>query len=328
MTLRLVGEEGADPAMMEARAAEANGLLYRPTGSLIVEPDDSPPVPFGLEEIDTALGGGVRIGVHVIAGFAHHGKTQLLLKMFHQNRDKLTVLFTPDEDSNQVINKALKLATGIDIVELMNMPAGQKRELFAEHFPNLEICDAFLNKYDLLTYLAEAEQWRQQQVQLVAFDYLGYLSTARGDDMGASIVKAANNAKELVKATNIPWVFIHQANRSAADGSKSLGPRQMAYGGEQQATTIFGVRRIAFSEKATAAERQQEMVVPTVHVGMFKNKQTYQYLDDTNNPGAEIQYAIDRQTGLIRKFKESERLASRAAVMRGATNHGGWQRDD
>lgn len=315
-----------DMAEAEARAAEAQGFLFRPTGSQIVDPDDSPPIPFGLPEIDEALLGGLRLGVHVIAGFAHMGKTQLLLRLLHENRDKLIVVFTPDEDVNSFVNKALQVTTGAPLETLLYMPATQKRAMFKEHYSCLEIDDGFRGKGDLVQWLSEAEQWHSRKVDLVAFDYLGYLASSRGDDVSGSMIKAGNNAKQLSKETGVPWVVIHQANRGAADGSKPMTTRDVAYSGEQQATTLWGVRRMAFNPKATMQERQQELVAPTININLIKNKQTYKYLEG-NHPGSEVQYVIDKDSGLVRPFKESERLATMNRVMRGVSNgYNGYQR--
>ena len=291
-----------------------------PPESLINDPDQSPPIPFGLPEIDSALGGGLRSGLHLLAGFQHNGKTQLLLRLLYENRDKLMILFSPDEDAEQVMFKLISLVTSTPLTDILSRSASWKRGVISEWFPYLAIDDEKRSKYDMITYIQEAEQYHQQKVRMCAYDYMGYLASARGDDFGGSMMKAANVAKDLARDTRIPWLFLHQANRSAAKGGQ-LSASSLSYGGEQQAMTILAVRRPQPSDpNVTMRDRNQEEHQPTIQVGLIKNKQTYEYLEGKWS-GHEVKYAIEKSSGLIRPLKPGDILMTGlrdvAAAVRG-----------
>ena len=130
MSIELQQETDAPSLGLEEREAallaERSGWLFRPSASLLNDPDLTPPIPFGLPEIDTALGGGLRAGLHLLVGFQHNGKTQLLLRLLHENRDKPMILFSPDEDAEQVMFKLISLVTETPLTEILGMSASWK----------------------------------------------------------------------------------------------------------------------------------------------------------------------------------------------------------
>lgn len=292
-----------------ALLAERSGWLFRPSASLLNDPDLTPPIPFGLPEIDTALGGGLRAGLHLLVGFQHNGKTQLLLRLLHENRDKPMILFSPDEDAEQVMFKLISLVTETPLTEILGMSASWKRGIITDWFPLLAIDDEKRSKYDMITYIQEAEQFWQQKVKMCAYDYMGYLASSRGEDFGGSMQKAANVAKDLARDTRIPWLMLHQANRSASKGGQ-LSASSLSYGGEQQAVSILTVRRPQPSDPSmTTRDQMQEEHQPLLTVGMIKNKQTYNYLEGKWQ-GHEVQYAITKESGLVRPIKPGDLLLS------------------
>jgi replicative DNA helicase len=294
--------------LREAQLRERRGWIFRPTESLINDPDQSPPIPFGLPEVDKALGGGLRSGLHLLAGYQHNGKTQLLLRLLWENRDKAVLLFSPDEDAEQVMFKLISLVTSTPLTDIIVKPAAWKKDVMKEHFPLLAIDDEKRSKYDMMTYIQEAEQFWQRKIQLCAYDYMGYLASGgRGEDFGGSMMKAANTAKDLTRDTRLPWLFLHQANRSASKGGQ-LSAASLSYGGEQQAMTIMTVRRPQPSDPSiTMREKHQEEHQPTIRVGLIKNKQTYEYLEGKWS-GHEVQYAIEKDSGLIRSIGPGDLL--------------------
>jgi hypothetical protein len=299
----------ADFEANEALLMERRGWLFRPSESFLLDPDLSPPIPFGLPEIDEALGGGLRGGLHLIAGYQHNGKTLLLLRLLYENRDKPMILFSPDESTEEVMNKLISMVTATPLIEVLNMSADWKKSIWREWFPLLAIDEDKRSKYDMVTFIQEAEQYWQQKVRLCAYDFLGYLASSRGDDQGGSMIKAANTAKDLSRDTSMPWVFLHQANRSAAKGGV-ISAGSLAYAGEQQARTILTVRRPQPSDPAvTTRDRLQEEHQPMLTVGMIKNKQTYKYLEDKWQ-GAEVRYSIEKSSGMVRSIQGGDLLLS------------------
>jgi len=316
---RDLGLEGREAALL----AERSGWLFRPSASQLNDPDRSPPIPFGLPEIDTALGGGLRAGLHLLVGFQHNGKTQLLLRLLWENRDKPMCLFSPDEAAEQVMFKLISLATATPLADVIPKTASWKRGIIQEHFPLLAIDDEKRSKYDTITYMSEAEQYFQQEIKLCAYDYMGYLASSRGEDFGGSMQKAANIAKDLARDTRIPWLMLHQANRSASKGGQ-LSASSLSYGGEQQAVSILTVRRPQPSDpNMTTRDQLQEEHQPLLTVGLIKNKATYSYLGGFQ--GNEVRYAIEKSSGMVRPIKPGDLLMT---GIRDVVNNVRGYRDD
>ena len=309
----------------EARALGERGWTFLPPASQVLDPDLSPPIGFGLSELDDALGGGYRVGLHLLAGFAHHGKTQLLLRLFYNNPDKLFVLFTPDEDTPSVMRKLLHLHLEITDHEMYNMSKSDFQAAWVEHYPNVAICDEFLGEAQIYEYLQQVEQYYGRPVDLVAYDYLGLFGNSRGGELGAQVVKAANTAKRLVKGTHLPWVVIHQANRQSVRTKETepLGLEVLGYSGEQQATTVITMRRLVGRSEQEVAHYAN---FTTVEVFLPKNKQRPKL-----HASKPLTYAIDSSTGLLRPQKVSEKLFSPRSVlsqMNGSNTYGGYANDE
>ena len=90
--------------------------------------------------------------------------------------------------------------------------------------------------------------------QLIVVDYLD-LITGGGEDVPSK----ANAIKAFGKRHNKPLLVLHQSSRtSGADGKKQT-ISSGAYGGEQQATHIIGVRRKRFEIEAHIRDLQDKL---------------------------------------------------------------------
>ncbi len=303
-------------AARELELREQRGWLFKPLSSLITDPDSSPPVPFGLPKLDAALGGGLRRGFHLLAGYQHSGKTLLLLRMIWENRHKPAVIFTMDEDVDRVTAKLLNMATGEPIESLLEAPKERKQALIQEFFPKLAVDEEERSSDEMLQYLEEVKMHHDEPVNLVAYDFLEHFASNRMDSV-AGVKAAAKRLKRMAKISGCPWVVIHQGNRMAADG-KPFRAEMLAFGGEQDADSIIAVRQQAHMPNPPKAVLAQEAAQPSIHVTLGKNKQTYKYFHASGNsrgiPWSEELFAIDKETGMIRPFKPTERILTTTDV--------------
>jgi len=288
-------------AKQEAEAYARQGQLFRPLAASAIDPDSSPPIPTGLEDVDRVLGGGFRRGLHLLVGYSHNGKTQVLLRTIWENRTEPIVLFTPDEDIESVIHKLLSIATNTTIDDVFYWPASKKAGLILEHFPRLTVDENIKSSYDMLQLIAEAEQVYQQKIRFAAFDYLELFGSNRGQDAVGAIKTKSAQMKGLSKDTQIPWIVLHQLNRGGSKG-RPIQMTDLALGGEQAATSIVGCWRQIFDQQLLDSKRRWEETHPTIHVSVIKNKQRPALSPDGT------QYAIETTSGLIRPLGPSDRL--------------------
>jgi hypothetical protein len=154
-----------------------------------------------------------------------------------------------------------------------------------------------------------------QSPELVVVDYLDLV------EAGETVPDKATFLKSFGRRHDVPLLVLHQTSRTAgADGAK-LTMSSGSYGGEQQATSIIGVRRKKFqimseineiTEKLDRAhsERAQERLdelryLLTIHeftvtLSLLKNKRPGGQLVD------DIDYELDLHTGRLRQLRPQE----------------------
>jgi len=114
------------------------------------------------------------------------------------------------------------------------------RETANEYFPNLAVFDQMMTLNDMEKSLSEvADLWGKPA--LMVFDYLELLQGG-----GEDVPSKANTIKAFGKRHNMPLLVLHQSSRTAGADGKKMTISSGAYGGEQQATHIVGVRRKKF----------------------------------------------------------------------------------
>ena len=269
----------------------------------------------GLPQIDAEMRGIAAGEMSMMIGYAHGGKTLLLLHSLLENRDKHIAMFIPDEPRQLVLTKLTCMYHGIDARELERLVALDDgdaidllRETAEENFPNLAVFDQPLTGIDMeRAYNEVCDVWGQIP-ELVVVDYLDLV------EAGETVPDKATFVKSFGRRHDIPMLVLHQTSRSSgADGMK-LTMSSGAFGGEQQATSVIGVRRKKYSIMAemneiiskldkTHSERAMERLDSlryeakiheyTVTVSLLKNKRPAGQLVD------DIDYEIDLATGRL-----------------------------
>jgi len=199
-----------------------------------------------------------------------------------------------------------------------------------EWFPNLAVFDQFMNLSDMEKSLIEVDKYLGQP-RLMVFDYLELLSS--GDE---TVPAKANTIKAFGKRHNIPLIVLHQSSRtSGADGKKQT-ISSGAFGGEQQASHIVGVRRKKFEiesqirdiieklDKSTASERLLERLdmlrydlqlhENTVTINLVKCKRQDAHLLD------DMDYEIEAGTGRLLRINGFAQSPSETATSASTTD--------
>ena len=272
-------------------------------------------VHLGIDRIDQEMRGIAPGEMAMMLGFAHGGKTLLLLHALRNNRDKHIAMFIPDEPRQLVLTKLTCIHHNIDARELEARVAADDQDAInllrrtaEEDFPNLAVFDQPLTSSDMeRAYNEVCDVWGQAP-DLVVVDYLDLV------EAGETVPDKATFLKGFGRRHDIPLLVLHQTSRTAgADGAK-LTMSSGSYGGEQQATSIIGVRRKKYQIAAeineliekldrSHSERAQDRLDYlrseakihefTVTVSLLKNKRPAGQLVD------DIDFELDTATGRL-----------------------------
>jgi hypothetical protein len=272
----------------------------------------------GIARIDTEMRGIAPGEIAMVLGFAHGGKTLLLLHTLRHNRDKHVALFIPDEPRELVLIKLTCITHNIDARVLEQRVANHDQEAINllhqtanEDYPNLAVFDQSLNASDMERgYNELCDVWGQAP-ELVVVDFLDLVQA------GETVPDKANFLKGFGRKHDVPLLVLHQTSRHAgADGRKPT-MSSGAFGGEQQATAILGVRRRKYEiqteineliEKLnrSGSERSQERLdylrfeqkihEHTVTVNLLKNKRPAGQLVD------DVDFELNAMTGRMREL--------------------------
>jgi hypothetical protein len=140
----------------------------------------------GLPQIDAEMRGIAAGEMSMMIGYAHGGKTLLLLHSLLENRDKHIAMFIPDEPRQLILTKLTCMYHNIDARELERLVAMDDtdtidllRQTAEENFPNLAVFDQPLTALDMergryqtwlslttLTLLKQVKQCRTKQPSL------------------------------------------------------------------------------------------------------------------------------------------------------------------
>lgn len=314
--------EAADDLVAQARTLTSGERIYT-----------------GIDVFDQAMRGLAPKELLVVQGFAHSGKTLFVTEMIRSNADRRIVLFTADEDRVLVLSKLVSLVHGVSAEELERRIAtgdeatvAMVRATAAEHFPNLVVFDDVSDINRMSKALAECRDYWGSKEHVVIFDYLDLLQGV-GDGDGATKAKF-NAIKAWGKEQACALVLMHQASRTGGADGAEMTLTSGAYGGEQQATFVIGVRRKknyyqgilrelhekkskqtrvseGIDDKITEAEYELARHQHTVTFNLVKNKRPPSRLvDDTD-------FALDADTGRIRPvdmaFSRTSSMGSQTA---------------
>jgi KaiC/GvpD/RAD55 family RecA-like ATPase len=214
----------------------------------------------GFPDIDSQMRGIAPSEMCLINGYSHSGKTMFLLQILLANADKSVIYFCPDEPRTLTLIKLACLLHGVDAGVLEERVANNDpsaiqllRSTANEHFPNLAVFDQMMTLNEMEQALDEIrDMWGQPH--LMVFDYLELLNGG-----GEDVPSKANTLKAFGKRHNIPLLVLHQSSRTAGADGKKMTISSGAYGGEQQATHIIGVRRKRFEIEAAIREIEERL---------------------------------------------------------------------
>lgn len=273
----------------------------------------------GFPEIDEQMRGIAPSELCIMQGYSHSGKTLALLQILVANREKRVVYFCPDEPRTLTLIKLACVVHGIDANDLERRVAANDKEAIqllrntaTENFPNLAVFDQTVSLVDMERALAEVSE-AIGTPHLIVIDYLE-LVTGAGEDVPSK----ANAIKAFGKRHNVPLLVLHQSSRHAGAEGRKQTISSGAYGGEQQATHIIGVRRKRFEieshiqelheklERATNTERIMEKIenlqyelrihMDTLTLNLVKCKRPSSSLLD------DMDFAIEYGTGRLNKL--------------------------
>ena len=232
----------------------------------------------GFPEIDAQMRGIAPSEMCLINGYSHSGKTLVLLQILVANRDKRVIYFCPDEPRTLTLIKLACVTHGIDANVLeTNVATGDPksiallRETAQEFFPNLAVFDQTVSLIDMERALSEYTDVIGDP-QLIVVDYLD-LITGGGED----IPSKANSIKAFGKRHNVPLMVLHQSSRTAGADGKKMTISSGAFGGEQQATHIVGVRRKRFEIEGYIRDLQEKLDRATNTERIIEKIESMQY---------------------------------------------------
>jgi replicative DNA helicase len=279
-------------------------------------------VHLGIPKIDAELRGIAPGEIAMMLGFAHGGKTLLLLHALRNNRDKHIAMFIPDEPKQLVLTKLTCIHHGIDARVLEARVASDDQEAInllrhtAEYdFPNLAVFDQPLAASDMERAYGEVSDVWGQAPDLIVVDYLDLV------EAGETVPDKATFLKGFGRRHDIPMLVLHQTSRTAGADGKKLTMSSGAFGGEQQATSVIGVRRRKYEIAAeinelimkldrSHSERAQDRLdylrhearvhEHTVTVSLLKNKRPAGQLVD------DIDFELDAATGRLTSLDHGE----------------------
>ncbi len=276
----------------------------------------------GIEPIDNEMRGIAPGEMSMMLGYSHGGKTLVLLHALRNNRDKKIALFIPDEPKTLVLTKLTCMHHNIDARQLEQRVAEDDktaidllRQTAEEDFPNLAVFDQPLVPADMERAYGEVCDVWGDKPDLVVVDYLELV------EAGEMVPEKAGYLKGFGRRHDVPLLVLHQTSRSSGAEGRKLTMSSGAYGGEQQATSIIGVRRKKYEIMAEIQElrerldknhneRYQERLESlvydlrvheyTITMSLLKNKRPAGMLVD------DVDFELDVRTGRLWELKNGE----------------------
>jgi hypothetical protein len=238
-----------------------------------------------------------------VTGFSQSGKSQVVNTSIINNPDKPFIWWTWDEPAEMVLAKltGMLLEEPGDYLE-DEVKAGNSsviakvQGVVKERLPNLFIVDD--SRFSRLTDdVKQAEDYCGQPIGAAGMDYLAIIPMGEGV---TGVIDKADHLKGWIQTeANFPVFVIYQNSRSGGSPGEPVTLTSMAYGGEQQATIILGVRRKRDWKELD--EYQAQAHANTVSVSAVKNKR----------PPAktgEHDYYMNPNTGLITSIQTVEEV--------------------
>ncbi len=298
----------ADAQQWEGRYIEPCSSAYVGLTEALSSTDER--VYLGLGDIDLRTRGFGPKELILVLGFAHAGKTQLVNTTILNNLDKRVLFFSMDDPREMILLKlaCMHLGRNAEDVE-RDLRRGDEtlkrtlRSFATEQLRNLLIVDQSLGLGGMSEAIAEATTYWGAPPQLTILDYLGSMrGNGHSDEEGESIKKKADSLKAWVKDKPFPTIVLHQNTRGKGAPGEPITMLSGAYGGEQEATMVIGVRRKRDSQDLDDWQRKNERNTITLH--LVKNKRPPGRLSPTDGDD----FFMEPETGLIRTLRDSDRV--------------------
>lgn len=278
---------------------------YQGVVDALENPDDR--FMFGLFDVDAMTRGHGPKELVMIVGFSHAGKTQVVNTAILNNKKKRILFFSMDDPAEMILMKLACMELGIDAETLENQirdgDAKAKADLklaATEQFKNLIVVDDSLGLSQMTTAIEEATEYWGAPPDCVIIDYLQSMQGSATDADDGGIKAKAAAVKRWVKDKPFPTLLCHQNTRSRGAPGEPITILSGAFGGEQEATCIIGVRRKKdWADLDEWARRKHETTI-TLHV--VKNKRPPGRL----TPKDGLDFFMSPETGMIRPLRDSD----------------------
>lgn len=262
----------------------------------------------GLPAIDVLTRGFGAKELIMVSGFAHSGKTQLINTMIAQNLDKRILFFSMDDPAEMILLKLCCMTTGFNAEVLeKRIRQGDEEAKVAlktsavDTFANLIVVDESLGLTAMNKAIEEATNYWEGAPECIIIDYLELMQgNAFSDDAVANVKAKSQALKRWVKEQSCPVVVCHQNTRSKGGPGQAVTMLSMAYGGEQEATMVIGVRRKRDDQALDSWERQCQQDTITLHLA--KNKRPPARV----TPFDGVDFHMEPETGLIRPMRDTD----------------------
>jgi replicative DNA helicase len=264
---------------------------------------------FGILDVDVYLRGLRAKEACVITAFPHSGKTSLLLTAICNNPEKRILFLSLDDPREMILQKLVCMTHQLrgtefeaavrdndqDMVDLL-------RSTPTDRFPNLLVSDASMGVEDLPVAVGEATDFWGAAPQAVMLDYVGLLGGKGGsvEDGFSSVSTRMKELKAFAKSLPCPLLIVHQGTRGGAKPGTRITMTSMAFGGEQEATMVLGLRRKRDDEERDATERHRLRNTVTVDIPKLKR------IGGRLTGPEGIDLFLDPNNGIIRTLHNSD----------------------
>lgn len=196
----------------------------------------------GIQELDDAMRGIAPGELCQINGFAHNGKTLVVIESLLANEGRPGIIFTPDETRVLVLIKLAASLHGVSATEFerrVNQGDEEAIDLLrsvGERFHNLAVFD------DPMSIHGMDRAWDATESQIgtpefVVFDFADLL------DEPVELPNKLRLLKMWGKDHNVPMIVLVQSSKSLGGGGKSVTIESGSHDRGDAATFIVGVRR-------------------------------------------------------------------------------------
>lgn len=238
-------------------------------------------IPTGFHTIDKVLKGGMRTtNFYQLLGRTGTGKTSLACNMLYNalSPDYSIAVASLEMSMPEVQHRMLSIHAGIPEDEAEK--ACYSTEIREDIMSSLEpFKNFYINDTPGMT-IEDIDAWVQDintvapPVRLCMVDHLSLVGGGVRDDSAAEISRITKLCKEIAKYEDMAVLGLHQASREKQgsvrdEGHLPLSRSRAKYGGEEDATVMFGVYRPCLDPELSDMAREaleQDMMVQVMKV--------------------------------------------------------------